>query len=150
MPGKKILTNKNKSMDLVYKVSQVKSIQAPNFIMHPAELKDFIDFEVKRVYYITNTTGATGAHCHLQEDELFILLQGTCTAVIDAGKGMQEITMKQNDAHVVGNFVWHHFKDFSEDALLLALSSTNYNPDRSDYIEDYEQYLQVRQEKFGV
>ena len=80
-------------MDLVYKTSQVKSIQAPNFIMHPAELKDFIDFEVKRIYYITDTTGATGAHCHLQENELFVLIQGTCTAVVDQGNGLEEIPM---------------------------------------------------------
>lgn len=137
-------------MDLVYKTSQVKSIQAPNFIMHPAELKDFIDFDVKRVYYITDTTGATGAHCHLQENELFVLLQGTCVAVVDKGKGLEEIPMTQNDTHYVGNYVWHHFKDFSSDAILLALSSTNYNPDRSDYIEDYDVYLTTRREKFGV
>lgn len=138
-------------MDLIYKVSQVKSIQAPHFVMHPAELRDFIDFEVKRVYYITGTTGPTGAHCHLQENELFMLLQGSCTAVIDDanGEGIREIPMQPNDAHYVGNFVWHHFKDFSSDAILLALSSTNYNPDRSDYIEDYDEYLKVRQEKFG-
>lgn len=136
-------------MDLIYKTSQVKSIQAPNFVMHPAELKDFIDFEVKRVYYITNTTGATGAHCHLQENELFIMIQGSCMAVVDQGNGMEEIPMNMNDTHYVGNFVWHHFKDFSDDAVLLALSSTNYNPDRSDYIEDYEKYLETRKEKFG-
>ncbi len=136
-------------MDLVYKTGQVKSIQAPNFIMHPAELKDFIDFEVKRIYYITNTTGATGAHCHLQENELFVMIQGSCVAVVDQGKGIEEIPMATNDTHYVGNFVWHHFKDFSPDAVLLALSSTNYNPVRSDYIEDYDRYLEVRREKFG-
>jgi hypothetical protein len=45
-----------------------------------------------------------------------------------------------------GEYVWHHFKDFSTDAILLALSSTNYNPDRSDYIEDYEEYKKIIKE----
>ncbi len=72
--------------------------------MQPAELHDFIDFEVKRIYYITDTTGATGAHCHLQENELFVLLLGTCTAVVDQGNGIEEIPMVQNDAHYVGKF----------------------------------------------
>ena len=130
-------------MQLVYKVSKVKSIQAPNFVMNPAELKDFIDFEVKRVYFIHTPIGPTGAHCHKVENELFILLRGSCTAVVDEGEGLKEIPMQANDAHYVGNFVWHHFKDFSPDAVLLALSSTNYNPDRSDYIEDYEEYRKV-------
>lgn len=136
-------------MELQHKISTVKSIQAPHFIMHPAELKDFIDFEVKRFYYITDTTGPTGAHCHLKENELFVLVQGTCTAVVDRGQGLEEIPMAMNDAHYVGKYVWHHFKDFSADAVLLAFSSTNYNPDRSDYIEDYEEYLEARKEKIS-
>ena len=39
------------------------------------------------------------------------------------------------------------FKDFSDDALLVALSSTNYSPDRSDYLEDYKAYRNMLEEK---
>ena len=56
-------------------------------------------------------------------------------------KGKENISMQgPGDCIYVGSYVWHGFKDFSQDAILLALSSTNYSPDRSDYIEDYEEY----------
>lgn len=123
---------------------ELKKIQAPNFVMSPVELKDYIDFEVKRVYFITKPTGNTGAHCHKVEKEFFILQSGICTAVIDRGNGIEEVKMEcPTSALYVSEYVWHHFKDFSADAILLALSSTNYNPDRSDYIEDYDEYKKM-------
>ena len=87
---------------------------------------------------------------NLQEKEFFILINGTCTAVIDQGNGLEEFKMEGPTSGLyVANYVWHHFKDFSEGSVLLALSSTNYNPNRSDYIEDYDEYLKVRDEKLA-
>lgn len=131
-----------------FAIVQLKKIDAPSFVMSPVELKDYIDFEVKRIYYLTKPTGASGQHCHKIEKEFFILLQGTATAVIDQGNGKEEIPMiGPTSALYVPNYVWHGFKDFSSDAILLALSSTNYSPDRSDYVESYEEYLTFRDEK---
>ena len=76
------------------------------------------------------------------------MAKGNCTAVIDQGAGLEEIEMTgPADAIYVGNHVWHAFKNFSEDAILLALSSTNYQEDRSDYCEDYEEYRGILKEK---
>jgi len=131
-------------MKLKFIQHELKKIQAPNFIMSPVELKDYLDFEVKRVYFITEPKVKTGAHCHKIEKEFFILIKGTATAVIDKGQGLEEISLAgPTSALYVGEYVWHHFKDFSEDAILLALSSTNYQSDRSDYIEDYEAYKKI-------
>ena len=131
-------------MELNFKKLEVNKIQASNFVMSPIELKDYIDFEVKRAYFVTNPTGDTGSHCHKVEKELFVMVQGSATAVIDQGNGLEEIEMiSPSSAIYVGSYVWHHFKDFSSGAILLALSSTNYSPDRSDYIEDYEEYKKI-------
>ena len=129
----------------------LKKINVPNkFVMSPVELKDYFDFEVKRVYFITNVQAPTGAHCHKVEQEFFILQAGICTAVIDQGNGLEEIKLiGPTDALYVPAYVWHHFKDFSADAVLLALSSTNYSADRSDYIENYDEYLKVRNMEIG-
>ena len=125
----------------------VPKIQAPNFVMSPLELKDFIDFEVKRMYFISDPTGPTGAHCHKVEKELFVMIAGECVAEIDDGGGLCQIQLKApTDAIYVDAFIWHHFKEFSEGAVLLALSSTNYNPDRSDYIEDYTEFKSLSPE----
>ncbi len=129
-----------------FKKCEIKKIVVPEkFTMSPVELKDYIDFEVKRIYFITDIKAPTGAHCHKEEKEFFILQRGSCIAVVDRRNGLEEIPMQgPTDALYIANYVWHHFKDFSDDAVLLALSSTNYNPDRSDYIEDYDEYLSIR------
>lgn len=130
-------------MQLQFKQFEVKKIQAPSFVMSPLELKEYINFEVKRVYFITSPTGNTSQHCHLKEEELFVMISGSCTAVIDRGNGLEDIPMNApQSALYIGNYIWHGFKDFSKDAVLLAISSTNYNPNREDYIEDYEKYKQ--------
>ena len=128
----------------MFRKINITNIKAPSFIMNPLELKDYIDFDVKRVYFITEPTGPTGAHCHIDEKELFFLVAGSCMAVIDKGNGLEEHEMiKAGDVLYVGNYIWHHFKNFSEDAVLVALSSTNYRPDRSDYIEDYDEFIKI-------
>lgn len=114
------------------------------------ELKDYIEFPVKRIYFSQNFTEDTGQHCHYVEDELFIIIKGSCTAIIDQGNGIEEIPLIKNEAIYVGHYVWHGFKDVSPDTVLLAVSSTNYNPDRSDYLDDYNKYLKIRDAKLTL
>ena len=44
--------------------------------MTPLELRDYIDFPVKRVYFITSPTGAkkTGNHAHKKHEDEFSTL----------------------------------------------------------------------------
>jgi mannose-6-phosphate isomerase-like protein (cupin superfamily) len=117
-------------------------------VLTVAELKDYIDFDVKRVYIISDfKIKETGQHCHYEEKEFFSLVKGSVTAVIDKGQGIEEFPMTPGSAIYVPNYVWHGFKDISEDAVILALSSTNYRPDRSDYLDNYDEYLKIRDEK---
>lgn len=131
-----------------FELYTLKNIDSPNFLMTPLELKDYIDFEVKRFYFIANPKADTGAHCHYIEKELFVMIQGSCIATIDKGSGIEEIELTgPRQAIYVPNYVWHGFKNLSDDAIIAALSSTNYSPDRSDYLQDYNEYLKIRDEK---
>lgn len=128
--------------DRKYKTFTLKNIQAPNFLMTPLELKEYLNFEVKRVYFITNPTGNTGNHAHRQdEDELFIQIQGSCTISVDDGHGMEDIQLVgPKSAISIPHMVWHGFKDLSPECIILALTSTNYDATRSDYIENYAEF----------
>ena len=135
---------------LKFKKTQLKVVNDPKGTYTFCELKDFIDWEIKRIYYIQNSQ-QTGQHCHYVENEFFIMVKGRATAVIDQGNGKEDIVMEgPGDAIYVGNHVWHGFKDISEDGIILAYSSTNYNPDRSDYLEDYEEYQKVIASKLNA
>ena len=131
-------------MELNFKQYKLKTFTNTGTALTPVELKDVIDFEVKRFYFITDFTVPTGQHCHYKELELFICQRGTVTAVIDRGNGLEDLPMHgPEDAIYVGNYVWHGFKDASADCILAALSSTNFNIDYSDYIKDYEEYKKI-------
>ncbi len=138
-------------IDRRYTIFTLKNIPAPNFLMTPLELKDYIDFTVKRVYFIKDPVNQmlTGAHCHIQEeDELFVMVSGTCTAVLDDGHGLEEVELVgPKTALFVPKLVWHHFKNLSKDAVLLAITSTNYNPNREDYCEDYGDFQKLLKSK---
>ncbi|MFA4818964.1 MAG: FdtA/QdtA family cupin domain-containing protein [Patescibacteria group bacterium] len=113
------------------------------FSLIPLEVEEQIDFPIKRVYAVTNAVKPTGQHAHKLEQECFICFQGEVTAEIDDGSGRRDINLQPGDAIYVGVYIWHHFKDFSPDCVLVALSSTNYNPERLDYIVDYEEFKKV-------
>jgi mannose-6-phosphate isomerase-like protein (cupin superfamily) len=136
-------------MSTRYSITHVKRnpITVPkNFDMVPIELKDIVpqqeSFSVKRIYYISNAkdTYETSQHSHLVEKEIFVVMAGQCTLIIDDGSGIKKITIKTDDAIWVPSLVWHGFENLSSDLILLALSSTNYGKNRSDYIGDHQEF----------
>lgn len=127
------------------KIFNLKNFNNRGYTLTPVELKDVVPFEVKRIYYMELPDAVlTGEHCHKVEQELFIQQKGSSTIIINQGKGKEEIALKSGMAIYVPAYVWHGFKNPNDDCMLLALSSTNYSADRSDYIESYEQYLKIR------
>jgi len=134
-----------------YRLFTLNNISAPNFTMTPLELKDYLPFEVKRIYFISNPLGPkdTGSHCHLEkESEIFIQVQGSSTIVVDDGHGLENISLNGlKNAIFLPTKVWHHFQEMSDDSIILALTSTNYDPDRSDYCENYEDFKKLVNER---
>jgi UDP-2-acetamido-3-amino-2,3-dideoxy-glucuronate N-acetyltransferase len=124
-----------------------KIIDIPNHVSHKGslsaiELQDLVPFDVKRVYWAYNNLSDRGAHCHKTEKEFFVLVNGSMKMRIHDGKNETIIDMKPHiQGYYVANKIWHEFIDFSEDSVLLCLSSTNYIPDRSDYIEEFNEFL---------
>lgn len=126
-----------------------KTFTNRGFNLTPVEFKDLIPFAVKRMYYIDafKAEDKTGEHCHFVEEEVFIVAKGAVTAIIDQGNGKEDVRLTgPSEALYVPNYVWHGFKEATEDCVIIALSSTNYSPDRSDYQENYDEYLKIRDE----
>lgn len=130
-----------------YRTFTLKNIPTKSFTLTALELSDYIDFDVKRVYFITSPQGEyrTGQHCHPQEeDELFVQVQGSCTIFVDDGSGLRDIRLEgPKSAIYVPRLVWHGFKDLSDDCILLALTNTNYDPERKDYCENYQEFQEL-------
>ena len=110
------------------------------FTLIPLEVMEHAPFEVKRVYAIVDGKLPSGSHCHKIEEEVFFCVRGVTVAQIDEGSGMKDVVLKPGDAMYVGTYIWHHFETWQPGTVMVAVSSTPYNPKREDYITDYEEF----------
>lgn len=100
-----------------------------------------VPFEIKRVYYVFDTTPGTlrGCHAHRDLKQLLICVSGACTLVCEDSQGRGEFYLDwPNKGLLVEGLVWREMKDFSKGAVLLVLASEHY--DEFDYIRDYDTF----------
>ncbi len=132
----------------MYKTVDLNSFSNQKGALLPIEFKDLIPFDVKRTYFCFDNQPDRGGHCHLKEQEFFILLQGSANFLLHDGQKEEVIEMQPLKTGLyVDNWVWHAPCEMSKDSLLVAFSSTNYNPNREDYIEDFDEFLTRVQSK---
>jgi len=105
------------------------------------ELKDYVDWDAKRIYYVFDVVKARGGHAVKHEKKVYICLRGTIKAKLHDGEKWHEFEMKgPDDAILMKEMCYREFYDFSEDAILLAVSSVNYVAE--DYIYDFDEFLE--------
>ena len=105
-------------------------------------LSEFVPFEIKRSYFIYDTTPGTirGKHAHRVLQQLLICVSGACTIEYEMPDGTKsECRLDWPDkALLIEGLVWRNMKDFSKDAVLIVFASEHY--DEADYIRDYNQF----------
>jgi hypothetical protein len=104
-----------------------------------------VPFEIKRVYWIYDVPGGVsrGGHAFREQEEFIIALSGSFDVEVNHGCGSQRVHLNRSYYGLyIPNGLWRHLDNFSTNSTALVLSSTDY--DESDYIRDYEEYLQYR------
>lgn len=107
------------------------------------ELKT-IPFEIKRVFYIYGTKMGVrrGFHAHYKTRQALICVSGSCKVYLDNTQRKTDVLLDSpTKVLILEPNDWHEMYDFSEDAVLLVLSSHLYNAE--DYIRDYDKFLEV-------
>lgn len=109
------------------------------------ESNQSVPFEVKRLYYIFNTTDRPrGFHAHIELKQLAICLKGSCRFILDDGKSKEEILLDTPlQGLYIDGVIWREMHDFSEDCVLLVLASEHFS--EADYIRDYQDFLKAVQ-----
>jgi dTDP-4-dehydrorhamnose 3,5-epimerase-like enzyme len=111
------------------------------FLVALEDQKD-VPFAIRRIYYIFGTKESVqrGFHAHKKLTQLVIAVRGECTFVLDDGKQRKEVLLN-NPAQglLVESMMWREMHNFSEDCVLMVLADSHY--DESDYIRDYDQFL---------
>ena len=110
------------------------------------EFKD-IPFEIKRVYYMYDTIEGVrrGFHAHKSLEQILVCIHGSCKIKLDNGTEQKVVNLeKPYEGLYISNDMWREMYDFSDDAVLMVLASELY--DESDYIRDYNEFLNMVRE----
>ncbi len=126
-----------------------KNIKDQYGALVPIESKKDIPFEIKRIYYIMDVKdGAVrGFHSHRMLHQVLICVTGDVKIRLKNGFEEEIIHLDNSDYGLyIGPMIWREMFEFSKDAVLLVLASEYY--DESDYIRDYNIYLQEAKDFF--
>lgn len=103
-----------------------------------------IPFDIKRVFYVYDIpSGAVrGAHAHHELEEIVVCLSGSLDIVVNDGKEKRVLHLNRPYIGLyLPPMIWSNFENFDVGTIYLVLASTHY--DASDYIRDYDEFLQL-------
>src|SRR5690606_26609365 len=108
------------------------------------ESTNTVPFEIKRVYYLTDTKPnvSRGYHAHKQLEQVAVCVSGKCRMLLDDGREKEEVWLDSPDKAIrIEPMVWHEMHDFSDGCVLLVLASDYY--DETDYIRSYSDFIEA-------
>jgi len=131
-------------------IKDVKIIELPKFAdprgnLSFVEQLNHIPFEIKRTYWIYDVPGgeSRGGHAFRQNEEFIVALSGAFDVIVDDGKEKKTFALNRSYYGLyIPAGLWREMKNFSTNSLALEFGSIHY--DRADYVEDYEQFLNLK------
>lgn len=106
-----------------------------------------IPFDIKRIFYIygSDKDVVRGQHANRKSEFVLINVAGTSKVKVKVkdGKG-NETVYSLNRPHTgiyLPKLLWKDMYDFSDDSVLLVLSSEHYDP--KEYIRDYDEFVRI-------
>ena len=113
-----------------------------------AEVEQFMPFAAKRYFlvYDVKSHEVRGEHAHRHLHQFLVCVKGSCLVVVDDGINREEYEMNSPSIAIhIPPMVWGVQYKYSSDAVLLVLASDKY--DASEYIRDYEEFLELVKRK---
>lgn len=114
-----------------------------NLVVMEGEYRD-IPFNIKRVFfiYVNDVTEIRGKHANRESELVLVCASGNCKVRVT--NGYEEEILELNDPQMglyIAPMCWKEMYEFSDDAVLLVLSSEHYSQD--EYISDFEEYQKM-------
>lgn len=106
-----------------------------------------IPFEIKRTYWLFDVPGGEcrGGHAYRETEEVVIALSGSFDVIVDDGQTKQKFTLNRSYYGLyIPKGVWREMENFSTNSLALEFASTNF--DKSDYIRNYDEFLNLKKD----
>jgi len=128
----------------IIKIVSFKSLGDERGSLVSLEGNKSVPFDIKRVYCIFGAKEGVsrGFHAHRNLKQVAVCVAGSCRFVLDNGKQREEVVLdKSTIGLLINDLTWREMYDFSPDCVLMVLASEYY--DESDYIRDYDEFLEV-------
>lgn len=109
-----------------------------------------LDFNPARIYWISNVPQGSerGHHAHKALSQVICILTGTVEIEISEGSQKSIFKLAQNSNSLrLKPGLWRVLRNFSNDACVLVICDQPY--DESDYIRDYNEYLEWHRSNNG-
>lgn len=106
------------------------------------EEESHVPFKISRVYWIYDVPGGEqrGGHAFKVQREFIVALSGSFDVIINDGIKVYHFQLNRSYFGLyIPNGLWRHMENFSTNAVVMVLSSTNFS--ESDYIRNFEDYL---------
>ena len=131
-------------------INDCKLIELPKFLdergnLSFAENNNQIPFTIKRTYWLYDVPGgvARGGHAEINNEELIIAMSGSFDITVDDGVQQKTFTLNRSYYGLyIPKGLWRTMDNFSTNSLALEFANTVY--DRSDYVENYEDFLKLK------
>lgn len=101
---------------------------------HLTVIERILPFTIKRLFYIYGVDDSVrGGHRHHLTEQAAVCISGSCRIHCDNGIIQEDFCLDNpTKCLLINHDDWHSMYDFSRDAVLLVLASTEY--DYQDYI----------------
>lgn len=102
-------------------------------------VENLLPFDIKRIYYLYDSTSSRGEHAHKELEQCIIAIKGSFDITIEDGSQVK--TFQMNDPKkglYICPMIWRRLTNFSSDCVCLVLASDYYC--ESEYIRDYEEF----------
>ena len=118
-------------------IEDVKLIELPKF----ADPRGNLSF-VEQIYDVPGGE-SRGGHAYKTTGEFIIAISGGFDVTVDDGKEKKTFTLNRSYYGLyVPKGLWRTMENFSTNSLALEFANTVY--DRSDYIENYEDFQKMK------
>lgn len=114
-----------------------------SFFEHPNQLP----FEIARTYWIYDVPGGEirGGHAFKEQQEFIVALSGSFDVIINDGVNEEKFSLNRSYKGLfVPRMYWRSIENFSTNSLALIVSDKKF--DSNDYIRDYEQFKNLKNE----
>ncbi len=125
-------------------------LQLPKIIDPRGNLSFFenpnqLPFPIRRTYWIYDVPGGEirGSHAFKEQQEFIVALSGSFDVVLNDGNTEEKFSLNRSYYGLfVPEMYWRRLENFSTNALALIVSNRQF--DSSDYIRDFNEFIDLR------